>query len=41
MREVNGVSLIYIDFYVPEVTPRLSSTETSLQLSENITLKGY
>jgi hypothetical protein len=34
MRKVDGVSLI--DFYVPALTPRLNSTETSLQLSENI-----
>jgi hypothetical protein len=32
------LSLIFIDFYVPSLTPRLNSTETSLQLSENITL---
>jgi hypothetical protein len=35
MRKVDGLSLIFIDFYV---SPRLNSTETSLQLSENITL---
>jgi hypothetical protein len=40
MREVDGPSLILIDFYVPALTPRFSSTETSLQLSKNITLKG-
>jgi hypothetical protein len=40
LREVDGPSLILIDFYVPALTPRLNSTETSLQLSENITLKG-
>jgi hypothetical protein len=33
MRKVDGLSLIFIDFYVPA----LSSTETLLQLSENIT----
>jgi hypothetical protein len=38
MRKVDGLSLIFIDYYVPELTPRLNSTETSLQLSENITL---
>jgi hypothetical protein len=34
IRKVDGLSL---DFYVPALTPRLSNTETSLQLSENIT----
>jgi hypothetical protein len=38
IRKVDGLSLILIDFYVPALTPRLNSTETSLQLSENITL---
>jgi hypothetical protein len=38
MRKVDGLSLIFIDFYVAAFTPRLNSTETSLQLSENITL---
>jgi hypothetical protein len=38
MRKVDGVSLIVIDFYVPVLTPRLNSTEPSLQLSENIIL---
>jgi hypothetical protein len=38
IRKVDGLSLIFIDFYVPAVTPRLNSTEASLQLSENITL---
>jgi hypothetical protein len=38
MRKVDGLSLILIDFYVPALTSRLNSTETSLQLSENITL---
>jgi hypothetical protein len=38
MRKVDGLSLIFIDFYVPVLTPRLSSTETSLQLSANIPL---
>jgi hypothetical protein len=38
MRRVDGLSFILIDFYVPALTPQLSSTETSLQLSENITL---
>jgi hypothetical protein len=31
------MSLIFIDFYVPALTPRLNNTETKLQLSENIT----
>jgi hypothetical protein len=38
MRKVDDLSLIVIDFYVPAHTPRLNSTETSLQLSESITL---
>jgi hypothetical protein len=37
-RKVDGLSLILIDFYVPELTSCLNSTEISLQLSENITL---
>jgi hypothetical protein len=37
MRKVDGLSLIFIDLYVPMLTSSLSSTETSLQLSENIT----
>jgi hypothetical protein len=36
-RKVNGLSLIFINFYVPVFTTHLNSTETSLQLSENIT----
>jgi hypothetical protein len=38
MRKVDGLNLIFIDFYVPALSPYLNSTETSLQLSENITL---
>jgi hypothetical protein len=38
MRKVDDLSRIFIDFYVPLLTPRLNSTETSLQLSENVTL---
>jgi hypothetical protein len=34
MRKVNGMSYIFINFYVPALTPCLNSTETSLQLSE-------
>jgi hypothetical protein len=34
MRKVDGLSLIFIDFYVPVLIPHLNSTETSLQLSE-------
>jgi hypothetical protein len=37
MRKVYGLSLILIEFYVPALTPRLNSIETSLQLTENIT----
>jgi hypothetical protein len=36
MRKVNGLSLVFIDFYVLALTPRLNSTENQLQLSENI-----
>jgi hypothetical protein len=38
MRNVDGLNLILIDFYVPALTPRLKSTENSLQFSENINL---
>jgi hypothetical protein len=38
MRKVDGLSLIFIDCYVPALIPRLNTTETSLQLSENIRL---
>jgi hypothetical protein len=37
MRRVDDLSLIFIDIYVPALTPRLNSTETSLQRSENMT----
>jgi hypothetical protein len=35
---LDGLSFIFIDFNVPALTPRLNSTETLLQLSENSTL---
>jgi hypothetical protein len=38
MRKVGGLRLIFVDFYIPVLTPLLNITETSLQLSENITL---
>jgi hypothetical protein len=38
VRKVDGLSLIISDIYVPALTPRLNSTETSLQFSQNITL---
>jgi hypothetical protein len=38
MRKVDGLSLFFIEFFVPALTPRLTSIETSLQVSENITL---
>jgi hypothetical protein len=38
IRKVDDLHFIFIDFYVPAVTPRLNSSETSLQVSENITL---
>jgi hypothetical protein len=37
-RKIDGLSLVFIDFYVPAHTPRLNFTETSLQISENINL---
>jgi hypothetical protein len=37
MRKVDGLNLIFIEFFVPVLTPSLKSTEISLQLSENIT----
>jgi hypothetical protein len=36
-RKVDDPSFIFIDFYVPGLIPRLYCTETSLQISENIT----
>jgi hypothetical protein len=33
---IDGLSFNVLDFYVPLLTPHLSCTETSLQLSENI-----
>jgi hypothetical protein len=38
MRKLEGLILMFNDFYVPALTPCLKSTETSLQLSQNITL---
>jgi hypothetical protein len=38
MRKEDGLSLVFIDFYVPALSPHLNSTETSLQLSEHIRL---
>jgi hypothetical protein len=35
VREVDCLSLIFIDFYVPALTPRLYCIKTELQLSEN------
>jgi hypothetical protein len=40
MRKVDGLSLTVIDIYVPAFTYLLNSTDTSLKLSENITLFG-
>jgi hypothetical protein len=37
MRKVDGLSLIFFDFYVPVLTPSLNNIETLLQLPENIT----
>jgi hypothetical protein len=36
--KVDGLNLIFIDFYVSALKLRLNSTETSLQLSENVKL---
>jgi hypothetical protein len=36
MRKVDGLSFMFIDFYVPALTPRLSITEKWLQVPENI-----
>jgi hypothetical protein len=38
MRTVDGLSLIFIGFYVSALTTRLNSNETSLQVCENIIL---
>jgi hypothetical protein len=40
MREVDCLSLVFIDFYVPALTPRLDCIKTALQLSENVALLG-
>jgi hypothetical protein len=37
MKKVDGLILIFIDFYVPALTQRLNRTGTTLQVSENIT----
>jgi hypothetical protein len=38
VRKVDGRSLVLIDLHFPALTPPLNSSETSLQLSDNITL---
>jgi hypothetical protein len=38
MRKVDDMSLIVIVYNIPTLTQRLNNTETSLQLSENITV---
>jgi hypothetical protein len=38
MREVDCLSLVFIDFYVPSLTPRIDCITTAVQLSENISL---
>jgi hypothetical protein len=38
MGKVDGLSHIFIDFYVPALTPHLNSNDILLQLSENIAL---
>jgi hypothetical protein len=37
VRKVDGLSLIFIGFYISALIPHLSSTEFWLQLSENTT----
>jgi hypothetical protein len=37
MGEIDGLSLISIDFYVSALTPQLHESEAALELSENIT----
>jgi hypothetical protein len=41
MREVDRLCLLFIDFYVPVLTPRLDCIKTALQLSENISLLAF
>jgi len=36
MREIYGLSLIFIDSYVPALTPLLHGSDPVLQISENI-----
>jgi hypothetical protein len=36
--EIDGLSLVFIDFYVPALTPRLHRSEAALELSENMVL---
>jgi hypothetical protein len=36
--EINGLSLVFIDFYVTALTPRFHRSEAALELSENIAL---
>jgi hypothetical protein len=38
-RKVDGLNLTFIDFYVPALTPRLNSTETSLQVKVKFMLR--
>jgi hypothetical protein len=38
MRKIHGPSLIFINYYVSALSPRLDSTEILLQPSENTTL---
>jgi len=38
--EINGLSIIFIDFYVLGLTPRFHQSEAALQFSENITLRS-
>jgi hypothetical protein len=39
-REIDGLSLVFIDFYIPALTPRLHRSEAALELSKNIALCG-
>jgi hypothetical protein len=41
MKEVDRLSLLFIDFCVPVLTSRLDCIKTALQLSENIALLAF
>jgi hypothetical protein len=41
MREVDRLCLLFVDFYVPVLTPLLDCIKTALQLSENISFLAF